>query len=103
MIAKLMKESQSSTGKRVFLLLDGPYGSLQTERLAELEDQLHRALAQAQAARVEVDLTYATSYGSGLITILLAASRKAKENGGRFCVVGDHAGVIKMLRLEGVL
>ena len=103
MIATLNRQPLSHAGKRILILLDGDYGSLQTERLAKLEGRLEQAAQSSRGSKIEVDLSYAKGYGAGLVNVLLRGARTVREMGGQFRVVGDHGGVLKMLRLEGML
>ena len=54
-------------------------------------------------ASIEMDLSQATSYGASLVSVLLKAAKRVQVSGGEFRVSGDHTGVLKVLKLDGVL
>lgn len=103
MLATLNRQPLSQAGKRILILLYGDYGSLQTDPLANLERRLEQAAQSSAGAKIEVDLSYAQGYGAGLVNILLRGANSARAKGCQFKVVGDHARVLKIFQLDGVL
>jgi anti-sigma B factor antagonist len=94
-----LKVSTRSQGERVIVALAGEIDLYTAPRL---QSELASVLAGAEPTRLSVDMSAVEFCDSTGMNVLLAAHRRATEQGGSLDLVGPRPAVRKILQVTGL-
>ncbi len=78
----------------VLTLNSGTYGSLELDRLEQLEDEFREWGLATSASDIIIDLSKVTACGSGLLNCLARFRQQLALRGKRLVLCGDQTGLI---------